>query len=42
VSLFGDPVNMVFDVARVRWRFRKGLYNPENRTSEPAGDGSEG
>jgi glycosyltransferase involved in cell wall biosynthesis len=42
VSLFGDPVNMVFDVARVRWRFRKGLYNPENRTPEPAGDGSEG
>lgn len=29
VSLFRDPVNMLADVARVRWRFRRGLYNPD-------------
>jgi dolichyl-phosphate beta-glucosyltransferase len=29
VGLVGDPFNMIFDVARVRWRFRRGLYNPE-------------
>jgi dolichyl-phosphate beta-glucosyltransferase len=29
VSLFGDPLNMIVDVLRVRWRFRRGLYNPE-------------
>jgi dolichyl-phosphate beta-glucosyltransferase len=29
VSLFGDPLNMLWDVLRVRWRFRRGLYNPE-------------
>ena len=29
VSLFRDPINMLLDVARVRWRFRRGLYNPE-------------
>jgi len=29
VSLFGDPLNMIADVLRVRWRFRRGLYNPE-------------
>jgi dolichyl-phosphate beta-glucosyltransferase len=40
VSLFGDPTNMILDVARVRWRFRKGLYNPEVRTAEIAGQGS--
>jgi dolichyl-phosphate beta-glucosyltransferase len=28
VKLIGDPVNMIADVARVRWRFRRGLYNP--------------
>lgn len=28
VTLVGDPLNMLFDVARVRWRFRRGLYNP--------------
>jgi dolichyl-phosphate beta-glucosyltransferase len=30
VSLLGDPLNMIVDVLRVRWRFRRGLYNPEN------------
>jgi len=29
VSVFGDPLNMIADVLRVRWRFRRGLYNPE-------------
>ena len=29
VSIVGDPLNMIVDVARVRWRFRRGLYNPE-------------
>lgn len=29
VSIVGDPVNMILDVLRVRWRFRRGLYNPE-------------
>lgn len=29
VSLVGDPANMLLDVLRVRWRFRRGLYNPE-------------
>ena len=29
VSLFVDPLNMILDVLRVRWRFRRGLYNPE-------------
>jgi dolichyl-phosphate beta-glucosyltransferase len=29
VSIFRDPVNMLADVARVRWRFRRGLYNPD-------------
>jgi dolichyl-phosphate beta-glucosyltransferase len=26
VGLIGDPINMLFDVARVRWRFRRGEY----------------
>jgi dolichyl-phosphate beta-glucosyltransferase len=29
VSVLGDPLNMIVDVLRVRWRFRRGLYNPE-------------
>lgn len=29
VSILRDPLNMLADVARVRWRFRRGLYNPE-------------
>ncbi len=29
VSLVGDPIQMLFDVLRIRWRFRRGLYNPE-------------
>jgi len=30
VSLVGDPLKMIADVLRVRWRFRRGLYNPES------------
>jgi dolichyl-phosphate beta-glucosyltransferase len=29
VSVFRDPLNMLLDVARVRWRFRRGLYAPK-------------
>ena len=29
VSVIRDPLNMIVDVLRVRWRFRRGLYNPE-------------
>ncbi len=29
VRLIGDPLNMLLDLLRVRWRFRRGLYNPE-------------
>jgi dolichyl-phosphate beta-glucosyltransferase len=28
VSMIGDPLNMLWDVVRVRWRFRRGAYNP--------------
>lgn len=28
VSLFGSPPRMLYDLLRVRWRFRRGLYNP--------------
>jgi len=30
VSIVGDPLSMIADVLRVRWRFRRGLYNPED------------
>jgi len=29
VGLVTDPIRMVWDVARVLWRFRRGLYNPD-------------
>ena len=38
VSVIGDPLNMLWDVARVRWRFRRGLYNPEEIPSAGAGE----
>ncbi len=28
VSVLGSPPRMFFDVLKVRWRFRRGLYNP--------------
>jgi glycosyltransferase involved in cell wall biosynthesis len=37
VSLVADPLNMLWDVARVRWRFRRGAYNPDVPVS--GGDG---
>jgi dolichyl-phosphate beta-glucosyltransferase len=36
VSLVGDPANMILDVLRVRWRFRRGLYNPDTVEGAPA------
>ena len=30
VNIFVDPISMLWDVARVRWRFRRGGYNPES------------
>jgi glycosyltransferase involved in cell wall biosynthesis len=33
VSLIGDPLNMIVDVLRVRWRFRRGLYNPDTEAA---------
>jgi dolichyl-phosphate beta-glucosyltransferase len=30
VNMFIDPISMLWDVARVRWRFRRGGYNPES------------
>jgi dolichyl-phosphate beta-glucosyltransferase len=29
LSIVADPLRMIADVLRVRWRFRRGLYNPE-------------
>jgi len=29
VSMLTSPLSMLYDVARVRWRFRRGLYNPD-------------
>jgi hypothetical protein len=29
VSIIWDPLNMLYDVARVRWLFRRGAYNPD-------------
>jgi hypothetical protein len=39
VKMLGDPANMLFDVARVRWRFRRGLYNPEVPPESRGGEG---
>jgi dolichyl-phosphate beta-glucosyltransferase len=37
-GLLGDPLNMLLDVARVRWRFRRGLYNPDVEPGADAGN----
>jgi glycosyltransferase involved in cell wall biosynthesis len=29
VNMILDPINMLLDVARIRWRFRRGAYNPD-------------
>lgn len=34
VSMLRDPMNMLLDVARVRWRFRRGLYAPKAERRE--------
>jgi glycosyltransferase involved in cell wall biosynthesis len=38
VRLVSDPINMLYDVLRVRWRFRRGLYDPtrESGGGEPS------
>ncbi len=36
VSMFVDPLDMLGDVARVRWRFRRGLYRPKEIPSSSA------
>ena len=28
VRLWKDPLNMLLDIMRIRWNFRRGLYNP--------------
>jgi dolichyl-phosphate beta-glucosyltransferase len=35
VSLVADPLRMLADLARIRWRFRRGGYNPQR---EPAAE----
>jgi glycosyltransferase involved in cell wall biosynthesis len=37
VSIVSAPANMLWDVARVRWRFRRGLYNPDVEPADDAG-----
>jgi len=32
VSIVGDPLHMIADVLKTRWRFRRGLYNPGTGT----------
>jgi dolichyl-phosphate beta-glucosyltransferase len=35
VSIVGDPLRMIADVLRIRWRFRRGLYKPEGAADAP-------
>jgi len=37
VRLLRDPLNMLVDLLRIRWRFRRGLYNPDRELDRPAG-----
>jgi len=39
LSLLGDPPRMLADLVRLRWRFRRGLYNPQQPSAnmDPAG-----
>jgi dolichyl-phosphate beta-glucosyltransferase len=39
VGLLGDPLNMLWDVGRMRWRFRRGHYRPD---AGPGAGGDEG
>ncbi len=34
VNMITDPINMLRDVARVRWRFRTGAYNPDTPATQ--------
>jgi len=34
VSMVGDPLKMIADVLRIRWRFRRGLYNPDEGATD--------
>ena len=40
VSMFTDPVAMLADVMRIRWRFRRGGYNPDVAPSAGASGGA--
>jgi len=33
VSVFWDPLNMLGDIVRIRWRFRRGHYHPETEST---------
>lgn len=33
VSVIRDPMNMLVDIVRVRWRFRRGFYHPETEAT---------
>jgi dolichyl-phosphate beta-glucosyltransferase len=37
VGLITDPLRMMVDLARIRWRFRRGLYNPPEDGAQDAG-----
>jgi glycosyltransferase involved in cell wall biosynthesis len=37
VNLVTDPLNMLWDVARMRWRFRRGAYDPAAARDDVAG-----
>ena len=37
VGLITDPLRMLIDLARIRWRFRRGLYNPPEDGAQDAG-----
>ncbi len=37
VGVVTDPLRMVFDIARIRWRFRRGLYNPDRAPTGTSG-----
>lgn len=41
VSLVADPIRMIYDVGRIRWRFRRGLYNPKEAVAEDLTEGAD-
>lgn len=36
VHMLSDPINMLLDVLRVRWRFRRGMYDPTSDADAPS------